>query len=104
MPRSNGPTLAFSGCDDMSTLLIDINDKNVATLTLNRPLTHNAIDDQLINQLMATLRDFEMKPQLRAVLLMANGPSFCAGADLQWMKRTASYSQQENLRDAEQLA
>jgi len=88
----------------MSALLIDINDKNVATLTLNRPLTHNAIDDQLINQLMAALRDFEMKPQLRAVLLMANGPSFCAGADLQWMKRTASYSQQENLRDAEQLA
>ena len=73
----------------MSTLLIDITDKNIATLTLNRPLTHNAFDDQLIRDLMAAVRSLEQKPQVRAVLLTANGPSFCAGADLQWMKRTA---------------
>jgi len=88
----------------MSTLLIDITDKNIATLTLNRPLTHNAFDDQLIRDLMAAVRSLEQKPQVRAVLLTANGPSFCAGADLQWMKRTAGYSQPDNQREAEDLA
>jgi len=88
----------------MSALQIDINDKHIATLTLNRPLTHNAFDDQLIRELMAAMRDLELKTQIRAVLLTANGPSFCAGADLQWMKRTAGYSQSENLQEAEALA
>jgi methylglutaconyl-CoA hydratase len=88
----------------MSTLLTRIDEKNIATVTLNRPLIHNAIDDQLILELMNVLRDFEQKPQIRAVLLTANGASFCAGADLQWMKRMSAASQDENLRDAEQLA
>jgi methylglutaconyl-CoA hydratase len=88
----------------MSALLTKIDEKNIATVTLNRPLVHNAIDDQVILELMNVLRDFEQKPQIRAVLLTANGPSFCAGADLQWMKRMSTASQDENLRDAEQLA
>jgi methylglutaconyl-CoA hydratase len=88
----------------MSALLSKIDDKNIATITLNRPLIHNAIDDQLIHELMNVLRDLEQKPQVRAVLLTAAGPSFCAGADLQWMKRMSTASQDDNLRDAEQLA
>jgi enoyl-CoA hydratase/carnithine racemase len=88
----------------MSALLTKIDEKQIATVTLNRPLIHNAIDDQLILELMNVLRDLEQKPQVRAVLLTANGASFCAGADLQWMKRMAAASQDENLRDAEQLA
>ena len=88
----------------MSALLTKIDEKNIATITLNRPLIHNAIDDQQIHELMNALRDLEQKPQVRAVLLTAAGPSFCAGADLQWMKRMAAASQDENLRDAEQLA
>ena len=88
----------------MSALLTKIDEKNIATITLNRPLIHNAIDDQQIHELMNALRDLEQKPQVRAVLLTAAGPSFCAGADLQWMKRMAAASQDDNLRDAEQLA
>jgi methylglutaconyl-CoA hydratase len=88
----------------MSALLSKIDDKNIATITLNRPLIHNAIDDQLILELMNVLRELEQKPQVRAVLLTAAGPSFCAGADLQWMRRMSTASQDENLRDAEQLA
>ena len=88
----------------MSALLSKIDDKNVATITLNRPLIHNAIDDQLIHELMNVLRDLEQKPQVRAVLLTGAGPSFCAGADLQWMRRMSTASQDDNLRDAEQLA
>ena len=88
----------------MSALLSKIDEKNIATITLNRPLIHNAIDDLLIHELMTLLRDLEQKPQVRAILLTAAGPSFCAGADLQWMKRMSTASQDENLRDAEQLA
>ncbi len=88
----------------MSALLTKIDEKYIATVTLNRPLIHNAIDDQLIHELMGVFRDLEQKPQVRAVMLTASGPSFCAGADLQWMKRMAAASQDENLRDAEQLA
>ena len=88
----------------MSALLSKIDEKHIATITLNRPLIHNAIDDQLIHELMNVLRDLEQKPQVRAVLITAAGPSFCAGADLQWMKRMSTASQDENLRDAEQLA
>jgi len=88
----------------MSALLSKIDEKNIATITLNRPLIHNAIDDQVIFELMNVLRDLEQKPQVRAILLTAAGPSFCAGADLQWMKRMSTASQDENMRDAEQLA
>ena len=88
----------------MSALLSKIDEKNIATITLNRPLIHNAIDDLLIHELMTLLRDLEQKPQVRAILLTAAGPSFCAGADLQWMRRMSTASQDENLRDAEQLA
>src|SRR5262249_17326553 len=76
----------------------------IATITLNRPLVHNAVDDQLILELMKLLRDLESKPQVRAIVLTAAGASFCAGADLQWMKRMSTASHDDNLRDAEQLA
>ena len=51
----------------MSALLTKIDEKNIATVTLNRPLIHNAIDDQLIHELMGVFRDLEQKPQVRAV-------------------------------------
>jgi methylglutaconyl-CoA hydratase len=75
-----------------------------ATLTLNRPDVHNAFDDQLIATLTARLREAEANPAVRMVVLAANGKSFSAGADLNWMKRMARYSEAENLRDAVALA
>jgi methylglutaconyl-CoA hydratase len=71
-----------------------------ATVTLNRPEVHNAFDDQLIAQLTQRLRELEANPQVRVVVLAAQGKSFSAGADLNWMKRMARYSEAENLRDA----
>jgi methylglutaconyl-CoA hydratase len=75
-----------------------------ATLTLNRPDVHNAFDDRLIAQLTQRLRELEGNPQVRVVVLAAEGKSFSAGADLNWMKRMARYSEAENLRDAVALA
>ena len=86
------------------TLLLDTDARGVATITLNRPAIHNAFDDALIVDLTTLLKRVELDPQVRVVVLAANGKSFCAGADLNWMKRMATYSERENRRDAEQLA
>lgn len=85
-------------------LLTEINDSGVATLTLNRPEVHNAFDDVFIAELIASLKELEANPQVRLLLLAANGKSFSAGADLGWMRRMADYSREENLQDALQLA
>lgn len=76
----------------------------VATLTLNRPELHNAFDDALIAELTAALRRLEADPAVRVVVLAANGKSFSAGADLNWMRRMADYTVAQNLDDARGLA
>ena len=76
----------------------------VTTVTLDRPDVHNAFDDVLIAELTEKLRGLDADPAVRVVVLAANGKSFSAGADLNWMKRMARYSEAENLRDAMQLA
>lgn len=76
----------------------------VATVTLNRPEVRNAFNDEVIAELAATLAEYESRPEVRCIVLAANGPAFCAGADLNWMKRMASYSYDENLADARALA
>jgi len=81
-----------------------IDARGIATLTLDRPEVHNAFDDHLIAELTHKLRDLDHNPAVRAVVLAAQGKSFSAGADLNWMKRVARYSEAENLRDAIALA
>jgi methylglutaconyl-CoA hydratase len=76
----------------------------VGRVTLNRPEVRNAFDDALIATLAKTFADLDADPSVRVVVLAGNGPAFCAGADLNWMKRMAGYSQEENLRDARALA
>jgi len=76
----------------------------VATLRMNRPDVHNAFDDVLIAALTAELRRLDRLPAVRVVVLAANGKSFSAGADLNWMRRMAKYSHEENLGDAMALA
>jgi len=81
-----------------------IDARGVATLTLNRPEVHNAFDDHLIAELTHKLRGLDHNASVRAVVLAAEGKSFSAGADLNWMKRVAHYSEAENIRDAVALA
>ena len=76
----------------------------VATVTLNRPEVRNAFNDEVIAELTAAFLALAARDDVRAVVLAANGPAFCAGADLHWMKRMASYSREENLADARGLA
>jgi len=76
----------------------------VSTITLNRPDKHNAFDDELIANLTELLQLIDKDKQVRAVILNANGRNFCAGADLNWMKRMAEFSKEENITDARKLA
>jgi methylglutaconyl-CoA hydratase len=76
----------------------------VAHITLARPAVRNAFDDALIASLTSLLREIEKDDGVRVVVLAGEGPAFCAGADLNWMKRMASYSYDENRADAQALA
>jgi methylglutaconyl-CoA hydratase len=85
-------------------LLIDRRPDGSAWITLNRPAVHNAFDDRLIVELAAELTRLAEDPTTRVVVLTGSGKSFSAGADLTWMRRTATYGDAENLADARALA
>jgi methylglutaconyl-CoA hydratase len=87
----------------MSALLTSLNAQGVATLTLNKPAVHNAFDDSLIAELNHSIESYAKNPLVRLLILRSEGKSFSAGADLGWMKRMASFSQAENLADAQEL-
>lgn len=75
-----------------------------AVVTLNRPEVRNAFDEALIAGLTRAMRELDRDDGVRVVVLAGAGPAFCAGADLNWMKRMAGYSYEQNLADAEELA
>lgn len=82
----------------------EIDERGVARLTLTRAEVHNAFNDVLIAELAAALDGIGQDPRVRAVVLAAQGHSFSAGADLNWMKSMAGYSRAENMEDAQRLA
>jgi methylglutaconyl-CoA hydratase len=86
-----------------SHISTDIDDA-IALVTLSNPDKHNAFDDSLIAELTAIFKSLDVNAAIRVVVLSAAGKSFSAGADLNWMKRMAAYSEEENFRDASALA
>jgi len=76
----------------------------IRTLTLSRPDVRNAFNDLVIAELKAAFIDAGQAAEVRCVVLAAEGSAFCAGADLNWMRRMADYTRDENLADAGQLA
>jgi methylglutaconyl-CoA hydratase len=76
----------------------------VARVTLDRPEVRNAFDEVLIKKLSEAFAQIAGDPEVRVVVLAGNGPAFCAGADLNWMRRMAQYGHDENLDDARALA
>jgi methylglutaconyl-CoA hydratase len=85
-------------------VLLQVDERGVATVTLNRPEIHNAFDDKLIVQLTEIFQQLNQQDHIRVMVLQSTGKSFSAGADLNWMKRMAGYSYQQNLADANVLA
>jgi methylglutaconyl-CoA hydratase len=88
----------------MNKVITQIDSRGVAQVTLNNPDKHNAFDDQMIIELTNAFNALAANANVRIMLLKSEGKSFSAGADLEWMKRMASYSYQQNLNDARALA
>lgn len=76
----------------------------VARVVLDRPELRNAFDDVLVARLTETFETLAADGTVRAIVLAGEGRSFCAGADLSWMKRMVAYGPDENRRDAAALA
>ena len=75
----------------------------IARITLDRPSVHNAFDDKLIADLTDCYTRLGTDTSIRVIVLAGAGPSFCAGADLAWMRRMANYTEAENRADARKL-
>ncbi|MGA7733789.1 MAG: enoyl-CoA hydratase-related protein [Chloroflexia bacterium] len=80
--------------------------ERVCRITLNRPEVHNAFNRELIEELKAAFEELATRPvgDVRAVVLSGAGKSFCAGADVNWMRASLDYTQAENVADAMSMA
>ena len=72
-------------------------DAGIGIITLNRHERHNAFDAALIAELSEAIDIMAAEPTVRVLVISSTGKSFCAGADLNWMKEAAGYSSDENL-------
>lgn len=86
----------------MDTIRLSVDPRGIATVTLNRPELHNALDHETTDLLTATLATLAEDDEVRVVVLAANGLSFSSGHDIEWMRREASFSKEE-LRQHAQL-
>ncbi len=77
---------------------------HLACVRLNRPEVRNAFNNEVIAELTQAFTELGHNDAVRVIVLAAEGPAFCAGADLNWMRRMADYTHAENLADAAQLA
>jgi len=72
----------------------------VGVIWMNRPEVRNAFNETMIAELTQAFKAADADNSLRAVVLAGHGPAFCAGADLNWMKKMSGYSLKENQADA----
>jgi methylglutaconyl-CoA hydratase len=80
-------------------LKVDVH-KPIASVLLNRPDVHNAFNDELVTLITDTFSELAARDDVRAIVFGGSGKSFCAGADLNWMKRMVRYTREQNLEDA----
>jgi len=78
-------------------------EKDVVTVQLNRPELHNAMNEKLMKELTSCFKELCQDDNIRIIILTGSGKSFCAGADLNWMKSMVRYSKEENIRDSRLL-
>lgn len=87
----------------MKTIEIDRNGQ-VVTIALNRPEVRNALNADMIEELSRTFAEASTNPTTRVIVLRGNGPSFSAGADINWMRASLDFSREENIADAQRLS
>jgi len=86
------------------SIIVNKESNGTGRITLNRAEIHNAFDDTMISELTQAIVELDEDDQVRLLVLQATGKSFCAGADLNWMKKMANYSRDENYQDSVRLA
>lgn len=77
-------------------VLLEIDPRGVATVTLNRPHIHNAFNDDVVQRLGAIWADLASRKDVRVVVLRGAGKSFSAGGDLDWMRRSGQATPEQN--------
>ena len=87
----------------MKTLEVKLDARGVLWVSLNRPDVRNAFNQDVIQELSDVFTK-QVTPQVRAIVLRGNGPAFCAGGDLNWMKQAVQMDYAENLKDTKRLA
>lgn len=87
-----------------NTIRVTIDERGVATLLLNRPERHNAMNDELIREVTEAAIELNNNPEVRVVVLTGQGESFCAGGDLKWMQGIFDASRAERVEDSARLA
>ncbi|MEJ2514346.1 MAG: enoyl-CoA hydratase/isomerase family protein [Gammaproteobacteria bacterium] len=85
-------------------VLISVDPRGVATMTMNRPEVHNAFNVEMVSALTEALVDLKGRPDVRVLVLTGAGKSFSAGADVNWMRSMAGFTEDENTEDALHLA
>ena len=86
------------------TIQLETDPRGIATLTLDRPLKHNAMDSRMMVEIRDAIRGLDADTSVRGVVLAGNGPSFCAGADLGWMRDNFARSREERIVESEVLS
>lgn len=86
----------------MKTLIIK-NEKTIIHVSLNRPQVRNAFHPEMIVELTSAFKEIKRNKEVRCAVLSGEGESFCAGADLAWMKSMVNFSRAQNKKDAEKL-
>ena len=76
----------------------------VATIWLNRPDIRNAFNEVMIGELIKAMNEVSAMQDVRVIVMRGRGKSFCAGADLSWMRDVATYSYEQNLKESLQLS
>ncbi|CAN5268473.1 enoyl-CoA hydratase/isomerase family protein [soil metagenome] len=87
----------------MTDLVLIAREHDVARVTLNRPELNNVLDEALIEALRSAFETIAADRSISTVVLAGEGKSLCAGADINWMRRAAAYSREDNIKDAMSL-
>ena len=80
-----------------------VKEKNVAVISLSRPRVHNAMNEKMMRELIDCFKSLNQDNDVKIIILTGEDGSFCAGADLNWMKKMVNYSHEENIKDSQLL-
>jgi methylglutaconyl-CoA hydratase len=85
------------------SILVDIEDHK-AVISLNKPEVHNSLDEVVIHELHNAITELSGVDEVRSIVITGKGKSFCAGADLNWMKNIIDFSYEDNFSESLKLA